>query len=64
MRDSNGEVLRYVALSSDITDKVRSDELIWRQANFDFLTDLPNRYMFHDRLEQELRKSHRERSLL
>ncbi|MEJ2654103.1 MAG: EAL domain-containing protein [Acidihalobacter sp.] len=64
VRDSNGEVLRYVALSSDITDKVRSDELIWRQANFDFLTDLPNRYMFHDRLEQELRKSHRERSLL
>ena len=64
IRDANGEVLRYVALSSDITDKVRSDELIWRQANFDFLTELPNRYMFHDRLEQELRKAHRENSLL
>ncbi|MEJ2480539.1 MAG: EAL domain-containing protein [Acidihalobacter sp.] len=64
VRDANGEVLRYVALSSDITDKVRSDELIWRQANFDFLTELPNRYMFHDRLEQELRKAHREQSLL
>jgi diguanylate cyclase (GGDEF)-like protein/PAS domain S-box-containing protein len=64
IRDANGEVLRYVALSSDITDKVRSDELIWRQANFDFLTELPNRYMFHDRLEQELRKAHRESSLL
>jgi diguanylate cyclase (GGDEF)-like protein/PAS domain S-box-containing protein len=64
VRDANGEVLRYVALSSDVTDKVRSDELIWRQANFDFLTDLPNRYMLHDRLEQELRKAHRERSQL
>lgn len=64
IRDETGEVLRYVALGSDITDKVRSDELIWRQANFDFLTELPNRYMFHDRLEQEIRKAHREGSLL
>lgn len=64
IRDEHGEIQRYVALSSDITDKVRSDELIWRQANFDFLTELPNRYMFHDRLEQEVRKAHREGSQL
>lgn len=62
VRDDKGDVLRYVALGSDITDKRRSDELIWRQANFDFLTDLPNRYMFHDRLGQEIRKAHREKS--
>lgn len=60
IRDEFGEVVRYVALGSDITNKLRSDELIWRQANFDFLTDLPNRYMFHDRLEQEVHKAHRE----
>lgn len=64
IRDQAGEVLRYVSLGSDITDKVRSDELIWRQANFDFLTGLPNRYMFNDRLEQEIRKAHREQSVL
>ncbi len=60
IRNDSGDVLRYVALGSDITNKVRSDELIWRQANFDFLTDLPNRYMFHDRLGQEILKAHRE----
>ena len=36
-----------------------AEELIWQQANFDSLTGLPNRRMFHDRLEQEIRKSSR-----
>jgi len=33
------------------------EALIWRQANFDPLTNLPNRRMFYDRLEQEIKKS-------
>lgn len=48
---------RHVALYSDITEKKRSDETIWKQANFDMLTGLPNRPMFRDRLEQAVRKS-------
>jgi len=59
--NDRGEVQRYVAMGSDITNKIRSDELIWRQANYDFLTGLPNRYMFQDRLEQEIRRSKREK---
>jgi len=57
--NDGGTTHRYVALFSDITDKVRTDELIWRQANFDLLTGLPNRRMFHDRLEREVKKAHR-----
>lgn len=64
IRSEQGEIQHYVALGSDITNKVRSDELIWHQANYDFLTDLPNRYMFQDRLEQEIRKAQRQRRLL
>jgi len=60
----DGNLQRYVAMGSDITNKIRSDEVIWRQANYDFLTDLPNRYMFQDRLEQEIRRSQRENSML
>jgi diguanylate cyclase (GGDEF)-like protein/PAS domain S-box-containing protein len=60
----DGSVHRHVALFSDITDKVRTDKLIWRQANFDLLTDLPNRRMLHDRLEQEIKKAHRAKSRL
>ncbi|HTN93445.1 MAG TPA: EAL domain-containing protein [Gallionella sp.] len=57
IRDSEGMIHRYVALFSDITEKKKSEELIWRQANFDTLTGLPNRDMFRDRLGQEVKKS-------
>jgi diguanylate cyclase (GGDEF)-like protein/PAS domain S-box-containing protein len=43
----------------DITEKKESEELLWQQANSDILTGLPNRRMFYDRLEQEIKKSHR-----
>jgi diguanylate cyclase (GGDEF)-like protein/PAS domain S-box-containing protein len=43
----------------DITERKEADELIWKQANLDFLTELPNRYMLHDRLHRELKKAER-----
>jgi diguanylate cyclase (GGDEF)-like protein/PAS domain S-box-containing protein len=55
--NDDGTVHQYVALFSDITEKKQSEELIWRQANFDTLTGLPNRDMFRDRLGQEVKKS-------
>jgi len=57
--DDYGKVFRRIALFSDITEKKKSDELILRQANYDSLTSLPNRRMFIDRLEQEIKISHR-----
>ncbi len=57
--NQDGRPHRRVALFSDITQKKASEELIWQQANFDPLTGLPNRSMFHDRLEQEMKKSNR-----
>lgn len=49
----------FSAFLRDITQKKESEEIIWKQANFDALTGLPNRHMFHDRMEQELRKAKR-----
>ena len=43
----------------DITRQKESEELIWNQANFDALTGLPNRHMFHDRLDQDIKKASR-----
>ncbi|MDZ4202304.1 MAG: EAL domain-containing protein [Gallionella sp.] len=57
--NDDGSPYRRVSLFSDITQKKLSEELIWKQANFDNLTGLPNRRMFHDRLEQEVKKTHR-----
>jgi len=43
----------------DITEDKKSEELIWKQANFDTLTGLPNRRMFLERLEQDILKAQR-----
>ena len=57
--DQNDKVIGVASLVDDITERKQSEEMIWKQANFDTLTGLPNRNMFHDRLEQELIKSNR-----
>jgi diguanylate cyclase (GGDEF)-like protein/PAS domain S-box-containing protein len=54
-----GKIYRHVALFSDITHIKKNEALIWHQANYDALTDLPNRRLFLDRLEQEINKAHR-----
>ncbi|MCO5400544.1 EAL domain-containing protein [Ralstonia soli] len=48
---------RRVALIHDMTEKKRAEEVIWRQANFDTLTDLPNRHMFYNRLRHEIARA-------
>jgi diguanylate cyclase (GGDEF)-like protein/PAS domain S-box-containing protein len=55
----DGSVHRYVAIFSDITERKQADDLMWRQANYDAVTDLPNRRLFFDRLDQEIRKCRR-----
>ncbi|MDD1621581.1 MAG: EAL domain-containing protein, partial [Methylococcaceae bacterium] len=57
--NADGQPQRRVALFSDITQRKQSEEQIWWQANFDPLTSLPNRRMFRDRLEMEIKKAHR-----
>ncbi len=44
---------------SDITAKKHSEEVIWQQANFDHLTQLPNRCMMQDYLDRELKNANR-----
>lgn len=62
--DDLGKVIRRVGLFSDITEKKKSEKQIWYQANYDSLTELPNRRLFADRLQQEIRKAKREKYLM
>ncbi len=57
--NEDGTVNQHVAMFTDISQKKEAENLIWRQANFDFLTALPNRQMFHDRLEHEVEVTNR-----
>ncbi|MDD2357490.1 MAG: diguanylate cyclase [Thiovulaceae bacterium] len=57
--NEDGSKKIHVALFSDVTEKKQADEIIWKQANYDILTQLPNRQLFADRLEHEIKMSHR-----
>ena len=48
-----GEYL--LAAFNDMTQKQQSKELIWRQAHYDALTDLPNRRLFLSRLRDDIK---------
>jgi diguanylate cyclase (GGDEF)-like protein len=44
----------WVATIEDITERTRADQKIAHMAHYDALTDLPNRVLFRERLEQAL----------
>ncbi|WP_374586456.1 EAL domain-containing protein [Pseudoduganella sp.] len=50
----------HLCMIEDITEKKETEALIWQQANFDTLTQLPNRRMFLDRLQHDILKSRRD----
>ncbi|WP_249154054.1 EAL domain-containing protein [Janthinobacterium lividum] len=52
----------HLCMLEDVTDKRQTEALIWQQANFDTLTQLPNRRMFHERLRQALAQGRRDAS--
>lgn len=52
--DDDGENVQFAAVLTDITKRKQDEERIYYQANYDALTDLPNRALFHDRLNQGL----------
>ncbi|QIE25926.1 EAL domain protein (plasmid) [Caballeronia sp. SBC1] len=57
--DRSGKVSSVLAIGRDLSDRMAFEATIWKQANFDALTHLPNRQMFHDRLDHEARMSGR-----
>ncbi|GGK70198.1 EAL domain-containing protein [Amphritea balenae] len=52
--NEQGEVLQYISVFSDITDKKADEERIQYLAHYDLLTGLPNRVLFNDRLKHAL----------
>jgi diguanylate cyclase (GGDEF)-like protein/PAS domain S-box-containing protein len=59
VRDEAGEITHYVAIFMDITERKRAEEEIHRLAYYDTLTQLPNRRLLMDRLDQAIGATHR-----
>jgi diguanylate cyclase (GGDEF)-like protein/PAS domain S-box-containing protein len=59
VKDSTGTVQRYVALFSDITAAKEHQSQLEHMAHFDALTNLPNRLLLADRLQQGMAQAQR-----
>lgn len=53
-RTTSGEPWIMRGTHIDITDKKQAEAVIWQQANFDSLTQLPNRHYFQQQIKEAL----------
>ena len=57
VRDAQGHVHSYLSLFSDITERKQHEKQLEHIAHFDALTDLPNRVLLTDRLQQAMHEA-------
>ena len=57
IKNNDGNTVNYVSSLTDISDRVSAEDEIKHLAFYDHLTQLPNRKLFTDRLEQALIQS-------
>lgn len=59
IRDDDGAISNHVAIFSDITERKLAEDRLFHAAHYDSLTQLPNRMLFNDRLEQAIERAGR-----
>jgi diguanylate cyclase (GGDEF)-like protein/PAS domain S-box-containing protein len=57
--DAKGMVDAVAGMAHNITERKRREDQNWNKANYDSLTGLPNRQLFIDRIEQEIKHAER-----
>ncbi len=58
-RDHSGKAVRLAGTTKDVTERQRYEEELRHLANYDTLTNLPNRTLFHERLRHALAQARR-----
>lgn len=61
---ADGSLGGLVGLILDISERKRMEQAIWREANYDALTGLPNLRLLRDRLAEELERARRKGGIL
>jgi diguanylate cyclase (GGDEF)-like protein/PAS domain S-box-containing protein len=64
VRDAQGKPRGYRGIISDITVRHKTDEMIRQQAFYDYLTALPNRTLYFDRLHMAIRRARRDKKMI
>ncbi len=64
VHDEVGNIKRHIAVFGDVTEKKQAEATIYYQANYDPLTDLPNRQLFQDRLHSAVASAKRNNAQL
>lgn len=62
--DSSAQVKHYVCLINDITQRREMEKQLIKQATHDSLTDLPNRVLLIDRVDQAILQAKKKNSIL
>ncbi|MDD2884874.1 MAG: EAL domain-containing protein [Dechloromonas sp.] len=57
LRDEQGQVAYYLAIFDDITEKKNYERRLVHLANYDTLTELPNRHLLQERTDRMLREA-------
>jgi diguanylate cyclase (GGDEF)-like protein/PAS domain S-box-containing protein len=57
--DGAGKLEAIAGTAHDVSERKAMEDRVRRDANYDSLTGLPNRSLFHDRLEREVKRSAR-----
>lgn len=62
--DDQGQITQFVAIATDISYQKQTEKELKQLAYYDVLTNLPNRALFKDRLEQEILLAKRKKNRL
>jgi len=59
VEDSFGQVISWVGINTDVSERIKSEQELKKLANYDALTDLPNRSYFNAVLEKTVSQAAR-----
>lgn len=57
VKDESGKILYFVSTGKDITSRMHDQKRLYHLAHHDMLTNLPNRMLFIDRLDQAMARA-------